>query len=85
MAQEDFNFMDLLEDDAWFEAAARREDSVTCETLAGNGWETHGGIDLPQAHIITALRINPGIPVHPRGVGATVGWSEPVASIARVY
>jgi hypothetical protein len=43
MAQDDFNFMDLLEDDAWFEAAARREDSVTCEALAGNGWETHLG------------------------------------------
>lgn len=41
MAQDDFNFMDLLEDDAWFEAAARREDSVTCEALAGNGWGTH--------------------------------------------
>jgi hypothetical protein len=43
MAQDDFNFMDLLEDDAWFEAAARREESVTCEALAGNGWGTHLG------------------------------------------
>ena len=43
MTQDDFNFMDLLEDDAWFEAAARREDSVTCEALAGNGWGTHLG------------------------------------------
>ncbi|MEM1280436.1 MAG: hypothetical protein AAGG53_10555 [Cyanobacteria bacterium P01_H01_bin.152] len=43
MAQDDFNFMDLLEDDAWFEAAARREESVTCEALAGNGRGTHLG------------------------------------------
>ncbi|MEM9818266.1 MAG: hypothetical protein AAF827_17910 [Cyanobacteria bacterium P01_D01_bin.6] len=43
MAQEDFNFMDLLEDDAWFEAAAHQEESVTCEALAGNGWGTHLG------------------------------------------
>lgn len=43
MAQNDFNFMDLLEDDAWFEAAARREESVTCEALAGYGWGTHLG------------------------------------------
>jgi len=43
MAQDDFNFMDLLEDDAWFEAAARREESVTGEALAGHGWGTHLG------------------------------------------
>ena len=43
MAQDDFNFMDLLEDDAWFEAAARREESVTCEALAGHAWGTHLG------------------------------------------
>jgi len=43
MAQDDFNFMDLLEDDAWFEAAALREESVDCEALAGYGWGTHLG------------------------------------------
>ena len=43
MAQDDFNFMDLLDDDAWFEAAARREESVECEALAGYGWGTHLG------------------------------------------
>jgi hypothetical protein len=43
MVQDDFNFMDLLEDDAWFEAAARREEAVTCEALAGYGWGTRIG------------------------------------------
>ncbi|MGB3495665.1 MAG: hypothetical protein WBA57_23250 [Elainellaceae cyanobacterium] len=43
MAQDNFNFMDLLEDDAWFEAAVRREESVDCEALAGHGWGTHLG------------------------------------------
>ena len=43
MAQDDFNFMDLLDDDAWFEAAARREESVECEALAGYGWGTQLG------------------------------------------
>jgi hypothetical protein len=43
MAQDDFNFMNLLEDDAWFEAAARREESVECEALAGYGWGSHLG------------------------------------------
>jgi len=43
MAQDDFNFMDLLEDDAWFEVTARREDSVTGEALVGHGWGTHLG------------------------------------------
>lgn len=52
MAQDDFNFMDLLEDDAWFEAAARREDSVDCEALAGYGWGSHLGAVManPQGH-----------------------------------
>lgn len=35
--------MDLLEDDAWFEAAARREEAVTGEVLAGYGWGAHLG------------------------------------------
>ena len=35
--------MDLLDDDAWFEAATRREESVTGEALAGYGWGTHMG------------------------------------------
>ncbi len=43
MTQENFNFMDLLDDDAWFEASARREESVDCEALAGYGWGTHLG------------------------------------------
>ncbi|WP_017301540.1 hypothetical protein [Nodosilinea nodulosa] len=43
MTQDDFNFMDLLDDDAWFEAAARREESVDCEALAGYGWGSHLG------------------------------------------
>jgi hypothetical protein len=43
MAQDNFNFMDLLEDDAWFEAAVRREESVECEALAGYGWGHHLG------------------------------------------
>lgn len=43
MTQDDFNFMDFLEDNAWFEAAARREESVTCGALAGNEWGTHLG------------------------------------------
>ncbi|MEO1095087.1 MAG: hypothetical protein AAFX01_09320 [Cyanobacteria bacterium J06638_28] len=43
MAQDDFNFMDLLEDDAWFEAAVRREESVNGEALAGYSWGTHLG------------------------------------------
>jgi hypothetical protein len=43
MAQDNFNFVDLLEDDAWFEAAARREEAVECEALAGYGWGTHLG------------------------------------------
>jgi hypothetical protein len=43
MAQDEFNFMDLLEDDAWFEAAARREEAVDCEALAGYGWGSHLG------------------------------------------
>jgi hypothetical protein len=43
VAQVDFNFMDLLEDDAWFEAATRREESVTGEALAGYGWGPHVG------------------------------------------
>jgi hypothetical protein len=43
MAQDDFNFMDLLEDDAWFEAAVRQEESVECEALAGYGWGTRLG------------------------------------------
>jgi hypothetical protein len=29
--------MDLLENDAWFEAATRREESVTGEALVGYG------------------------------------------------
>lgn len=33
--------MDLLEDDAWFEALARREESVDCEALAGYSWGFH--------------------------------------------
>ena len=43
MAQDDFNFMDLLKDNAWFEAAVRREESVQSEALAGDGWGTHVG------------------------------------------
>ena len=43
MTQENFNFMDLLDDDAWFEASARREESVDCEALAGYGWGPHLG------------------------------------------
>jgi hypothetical protein len=43
MAQDNFNFMDLLEDDAWFEAAARREEAVDCEALAGYGWGSQLG------------------------------------------
>lgn len=43
MTQDDFNFMDLLDDDAWFEASARREESVDCEALAGYGWGSHLG------------------------------------------
>lgn len=35
--------MDLLDDDAWFEAATRREESVTGEALADYGWGTHMG------------------------------------------
>ena len=52
MAQDDFNFMDLLEDDDWCEAAARREESVDCEALAGYGWGTHLGAVMvnPQGH-----------------------------------
>ena len=37
MVQDNFNFMDLLEDDTWFEKAARQEESVTSGALAGNG------------------------------------------------
>ncbi|WP_017302319.1 hypothetical protein [Nodosilinea nodulosa] len=43
MTQNDFSFMDLLEDDAWFEASARREEAVDCEALAGYGWGSHLG------------------------------------------
>lgn len=43
MTQKNFDFMDLLEDDAWFEASARREESVDCEALAGYGWGSHLG------------------------------------------
>ncbi|MBE9108405.1 hypothetical protein IQ273_03095 [Nodosilinea sp. LEGE 07298] len=43
MMQDDFNVMDLLDDDAWFEASARREESVDCEALAGYGWGSHLG------------------------------------------
>jgi hypothetical protein len=52
MAQDNFNFMDLLEDDAWFEAAVRREESVECEALAGYGWGTHLGAMManPQSY-----------------------------------
>jgi hypothetical protein len=34
MTQNDFSFMDLLDDDAWFEASVRREETVDCEALA---------------------------------------------------
>ncbi len=43
MTQDDFNVMDLLDDDAWFEGSARREESVDCEALAGYGWGSHLG------------------------------------------
>lgn len=43
MTQDDFNFMDLLNDDAWFEAAARREESVQGDALAGYSWGTQLG------------------------------------------
>lgn len=43
MTQENVDFMDLLEEDAWFEASARREESVDCEALAGYGWSSHLG------------------------------------------
>lgn len=43
MTQDNFNLMDLLEDDAWFEAAARREEAVTCGALAGDDWGTRLG------------------------------------------
>lgn len=43
MTQGDFNFMDLLNDDAWFEAAARREESVQGDALAGYSWRSHLG------------------------------------------
>ncbi|WP_346293187.1 hypothetical protein [Sphaerothrix gracilis] len=43
MAQDGFNFMDLLEDEVWFEAAVRHEESVSCDALAGYGWGTHLG------------------------------------------
>lgn len=46
MAQDNFNFMDLLEDDAWFEAAAGWEESVNGDALAGYGWGTHLGAVL---------------------------------------
>lgn len=43
MPQDNFNFMDLLEDDTWFEEATRREESVTSGALAGNGWGVNLG------------------------------------------
>jgi len=43
MNQHNFNFMDYLEDDTWFENAARREESVTTEVLAGYDWGTELG------------------------------------------
>lgn len=43
MAQNEFNFMDLLKDDAWFQEAVCLEESVDCDALAGLSWGTHLG------------------------------------------
>ena len=43
MAKDSFNFLDLLNDEAWFQASARLEEEIDGHAIAGPKWGAHLG------------------------------------------
>ncbi|MEM9809521.1 MAG: hypothetical protein AAF959_30095 [Cyanobacteria bacterium P01_D01_bin.56] len=52
MTKDSFNFLDLLNDEAWFQESVRLEEEIDCHAIAGSEWGAYLGDFManPQGH-----------------------------------